>query len=404
MISAIANRYKAAYSGLPREVWMLTFVLLVNRSGSMVIFFMTLYLTQSLNHSIIEAGQILSSYGIGALLGAYLGGWLTDLWGTKTVQMLTLILAGVLFVILGYVESIIPIAVLLFLIAVMAEGFRPASLAAVAEYVPPALRPRSYAMLRLASNLGVVIGPAVGGLLATVGYVYLFWADGLTCLFAAGLFWIFFHGKKPKSHVESSKIVAAVDSPWRDKIFIITLLTVFPLGLVFTQVLNTWPIYFKEVYHLVESEIGTLLGLNGALIVLVEMPIIHWLETKNVLRIMSIGALIFYAGFAMLPLGSTYLYAIITVIIWSIGEVMVFPLISSFVANRSAESNRGKYMGMLTFAFSLPLVVGPVVGTWIYHTLGPDNLWYLLGASGLLVFFGFEIVNKMVKKEKSSMA
>ncbi|MFC2134175.1 MDR family MFS transporter [Bacteroidota bacterium] len=402
MFKKLTGKYISAYSGLPKEVWMLTLVLLINRSGSMVLFFMTLYLTQSLELSITYAGQLLSVYGIGALVGAYLGGWLTDLWGTKTVQMLTLILAGIGYIVLGYVEKEIAIAAMLFIIAIMAEGFRPASSAAIAEYAPPAMRPRSYAMLRLASNLGVVVGPAVGGLLATVGYVYLFWADGLTCFLAAIVFWIFFHGRKPIEEFHSQAERPKDISPWSDKIFILTLITIFPLGLVFTQVLNTWPIYFKEIYRLLESEIGILLAINGALIVLIEMPVIHWLESKNVVRIMAVGTLIFYLGFAILPLGSTFVYAAFTVIVWTLGEVMVFPLISSFVANRSNEKNRGKYMGMLTFSFSLALVVGPVLGTWIYDALGPSNLWYLLGLSGLFVFFGFEIINRSVKKENNS--
>ena len=365
---------------------------------------MTLYLTQSLHLPIAEAGRLLSVYGFGALAGAYLGGMLTDRWGTKTVQLLTLILTGLGFIILGYVETELAIAAMLFFIAVMAEGFRPASNAAIAEFAEPKLRPRSYALLRLAANLGVTIGPVVGGLLAAMSYSYLFWADGLTCIAAAVMFWIFFHSRKPVVNSKPEEEITQTSSPWRDKIFIVTLITIIPLGIVFTQVLNTWPIYFKEIYQLLESEIGALLALNGFIIVLFEMPIIHWLESKNVPKVMAYGALIFYFGFAILPLGSTLSYALFTVVIWTIGEIMVFPLISSFVANRSKASNRGKYMGMLTLSFSLGYVVGPITGTWIYDVLGPDNLWYLLGLSGLLVFAGFEFINKAVLKEKINSA
>jgi len=129
----LLQQYKAAYSGLPKEVWFLSTIVLINRTGSIVFFFMTLYLTSQKDYTVAEAGQMISVYGIGALLGAILGGWLTDKIGSLKVQLYSLILSGIGYIILGYAESSIQIAVLLFLIAIVSEAFRPANGTAIAE-------------------------------------------------------------------------------------------------------------------------------------------------------------------------------------------------------------------------------------------------------------------------------
>lgn len=400
ILKTIFNVYKNAYSGLPRDVWLLSVVILVNRSGSIVLFFMTLYLTKSLGFSIAAAGQMVSIYGAGSILGAYLGGILTDRIGAKMIQLLSLILSGIGFVILGYLTSPLEIMVLMFLTAVVNEAFRPANATALSNVCPAELRARGFGLNRLAINLGVAIGPAVGGFLARIDYLYLFWADAITCMFAAGFLWYFFRDSQFEAKSELQQTAIPVRSPWRDGIYIFFAILILGSGLMFSQLFNTWPVYMRDVYLLLEDKIGLLMALNAFFIVLVEMPLIHRIEAIHPLRVIAVGVLFLFGGFAIMPLGSGMAYGAFTVIIWTIGEMLVFPLAISFVANRASDQNRGKYMGLFTITHGLAFVLGPIIGTGIYDAWGPTTLWFFFGVLGILSCIGFLIVERQLNREK----
>lgn len=393
------RHYKAAYSGLPKAVWLLAFVVFINRSGSIVLTFMTLYLTREMNYSIAAAGQMISIYGIGSLVGAYLGGWLSDILGTRKVQLLSLVLSGIGFVILGYVKSPFLIGLVLFLVAVVNEAFRPANAAAVSQVSPPHLRVRAFALNRLAVNLGVTFGPAVGGFLAMVDYSLLFWANGITCSTAAVVSWFFFRHRQFDSPSSSPDSQTPVLSPWKDGAYLLFLLLMLNCGLMFVQLFNTWPLYMKNVYELLENKIGLLLALNAFLVVLIEMPLIHRIEGRNLMKTIALGAFLLFLGFAVLPFGKGMLYGVFTVIIWTLGEMLIFPLAVGFVANRASDKNRGKYMGLYVVSFSVAFIIGPALGTGIYDAWGANTLWLSSGLLGVLVCLGFLLLGRKLKRE-----
>src|SRR5689334_3231959 len=184
MLQASVRLYKNAYSGIPKEVWWLGLVLLVNRSGTMVIPFLTVYLTGR-GFSLGEAGFVMGVFGCGAILGGYLGGWLSDKFGFFRVQVTSLLLNGILFITLGFMQELWQFALCIFLLSSLGDAFRPANAAAIAAYSSEENRTRCYSLNRLATNLGWAIGPAVGGILASYNYHLLFWTDGITCIAAA---------------------------------------------------------------------------------------------------------------------------------------------------------------------------------------------------------------------------
>ncbi len=401
MFKNILNLYRDSFSGLPKPIWYLCIVMFLNRSGSMVLFFLTLYLTKELNYTNIEAGEVLTVYGLGSLVGSFLGGWLTDHLNSKKVQFYSLITAGISYICLDFMRDDYEIAITVFLVAMFADALRPANAAALAEFSPKESVSRSYALNRLAINLGVAIGPAIGGFLALIDYSYLFWVDGLTCLFAAGLFYYYFRnyinekketkGKDHKSHF-----------PWKDKIFMAVLLIMVPIGLVFIQIFNTWPIYLKENYLFSEDTIGLLLAINAFMITFVEMPLIHKVSEYNPLKVMSIGAIFLFGGFAIQPLGSGFTYVVFTVVLWTIGEMFVLPLLISYIATLTNDQNRGKYMGMFSFTFSLTIVLGPIFGMWLYQNLGANSLWFIVGITGIIVSAAYLILDSYINRKKLS--
>ena len=196
MLQASIQLYRNAYSGIPKPVWWLGLVMFVNRSGTMVIPFLTVYLTAKKGFTLTDAGYIMAAFGTGSILGSYLGGRLADKFGSFYVQFFSLFLNGVMFIVLGQMQTMIQFAACIFLLSSLGEAFRPANSVAIVAYSNESNRIRSYALNRLAINLGWSIGPALGGVLAKINYALLFWVDGLTCIVASFLLFYFLAPEK----------------------------------------------------------------------------------------------------------------------------------------------------------------------------------------------------------------
>ena len=300
MLTALARTYRQAYSGLPRAAWLQALVELVNRTGMMVLFFMTLYATSVLGLTVVQAGRIMSAYGVGALFGAWLGGRLSDRLGSYHVQKLSLGASSLILVLLTLPRTAPALAALMFLLALTGEALHPANMSAMAGIVVPQQRARGFALLRLAGNLGISVGPVVGGFLALWSYAALFWVDAVTSLLAAALLLHLFPMAGP--HGEGAPPAPAdVRSPWRDRPFLLILVVSFSVGLVFAQFLSTFPLYLHEAYGLPENRIGAIVAVNTLLIVAVEMVLMHKLERLRPARVAAVGALLLCTGFASCP-------------------------------------------------------------------------------------------------------
>ncbi len=408
MIKGTVSLYRRAYSGLPREAWFLFAVNLVNASGAMVIFFLSLYLTRGLGFTPARAGQALSLYGLGSLAGAYLGGWLSDRIGSTTVQKMSLALSGGFLLVLGQVRSVSGLLPVLFLFSTAAGALYPANAASMSRVCPPELQVKGFALNRLANNLGVTIGPAVGGLLALRDYRLLFWADGLTCIAAAGLFLVIW--KKPEDKLRAAEVqkgqesLAAARSPWRDGPFLLLMLLVVIWGAVFVQLLATFPLYMRNIYGMPEDKIGRLLAVNTILIVTLEMVLMEKVRTVSQTRMINISFILLGLGFGLLPLGRGFLYAAFTVAVWTFGEILSVPLLTALIASRAGPETRGRYMGLFSFFFSLAFIVGPAVGTAVYGRFGGTSLWFGCAAVAVLLALAFSSLRRSLESPKPQIS
>src|SRR5688572_4585756 len=247
MLFGTTQTYRKAYSGLSGSTWLLSLIMLINRSGTMVIPFMTLYLTSpEMGFSLAQAGMVFGLFGAGAFSGAYFGGKLTDKIGFYPVQLITLLGGGVLFMVLGQMKSYPLICLFTFLLSFVNEAFRPANSTAIVIYSKEENRTRSYALNRLAVNLGWAVGNTLGGLLASINYELLFWVDGCTNITAALLLWYFL--RPSRSDVKSEKKETVADplhSAYRDTTYLWFILLVTLFAASFFQVLFYVNPYYK---------------------------------------------------------------------------------------------------------------------------------------------------------------
>lgn len=388
MFAATLRRYRSAYAGLPRDVWLLSLVLFVNRSGTMVIPFLTLYLTSQLGMSEAAAGRMISVYGVGAVCGAYLSGRLVERVGALRLQTVCMFLAAPLYLLVGIWNTWPPIAASLFVLSVVNEAVRPANATSITKLTTAATRTRAFSLQRLAANLGFSIGPVVGGMLAHVNFSLLFVIDGLTTLAAAAALLYFFRMRRVGSTTASPNQQARPASPLTDRTFLAFLLLMLASMMVFMQYNTTYPLYLRDHFRMNEAQTGLLYAVNTTLIVAVEMLIIDAVKHWRLMRTIALGAFLFCMGFGMLPLGSTAAYAVLAMAIVTLGEMLSFSQSSAFVANRAGPGAEGSYMGWYVAVMSLAWVLGPGIGAAIYQN-NRDALWLVAIAVGVFVPIGY---------------
>jgi predicted MFS family arabinose efflux permease len=394
MVHKIIDSYKVSFSGLSRETWLLSIVILINRCGYMAVPFMSMYITQNLHRSIADAGLIITLFGVGSVLGAMAGGYLTDKWGFRPVQMFSLVLSGIFFVLFGMVSDFTVLCFLIVALSFFVEAFKPANITAIAAYSKRENLTRSYALNRLAMNIGFGFGTSVGGILAAINYHLLFWVDGVVYVLAGLLILVMLPKRKVNREIiEVSQTQSGTQSPWRDAFFVRFLIMVSLYMICFSLLFRFVPVYWKEQMHIGESTIGILLGMNGLVIALFEMVLIQNLRDRRPDFYYIIAGTVF-SGFAfimlLIPAVAPIVLAAATVLLFTTGEMLALPYISTFVMSRSAEENRGKYSAAYSVSQSGAQIFGPAAGGLIAAEWGYNALWFVLVLISFACAIGFK--------------
>ncbi|PSR57425.1 MFS transporter [Adhaeribacter arboris] len=385
---------------------MLALVMFINRCGAMVLPFLSVYLTETLHFTVQQVGFTLSLFGLGSMFGSFLGGWLTDKFGHFWVQIISLMLGGSFFFLLLTLKTFISFATGVFVLSLITECLRPANSASVSFYTNNTNITRAFSLNRMAVNLGFSIGPALGGLLATYSFQWLFIADGCSSL-AAGLFFYFYFrhrsGRRAVSTIKSKAVVLAPNKlPYRDTKFILYALLSCCFGIVFFQFFSNLPLYYRQVYFLPGTTIGILFALNGLVVFSLEMVLVYLIGKRYQLtHLISAGTLL--AGFSFILFiwfqGIWVLY--LAMFILSIAEILAMPFMATVPVLQSQSDNRGAYMGMFTLSYSVAFVVGPYLGSSLITHFGFSGLWWFTGALASLAALGFwRLVPMMEKAEK----
>ncbi len=396
MLSRTLSVYRNAYSGLSRETWLLSMIMLINRSGTMVIPFLTLYMTSpDMGYSIGQAGFVFGCFGAGAFVGAYVGGRVTDRIGFFKVQLIALFGGALLFCVLGQMKQLPLICIFTFLLSFVNEAFRPANSTAIAYYSSAGNRTRSYSLNRLAINLGWAVGSALGGIIAKFSYEWLFWIDGFTNFFAAILMWRLLKdaGKQTVVKETANEVAAPKESAYRDRTYLYFILLVAVFAACFFQLFTNVSVYLRRELHFTEPQIGFLMALNGIIIVLVEMVLIHKIEGKrNPVRYIALGVGLVGVFYLLLGLGAIgLLQAVLLIFLITMGEIFSMPFMNSFWIARSQHHNRGQYAALYTMAWSAAQTLGPMLCAQLAEAQGFRITWLVVGASCLLAAVLFRL-------------
>lgn len=401
MMKQILRNYIKTFEGLSKEVWWLSLITFVNRFGAMVVPFLSIYLNESIGITVKNIAWIMTAYGLGSVTGSYLGGKLTDRIGYYKVILLSLFLTGINFLWVMYVSSFLGLCIAFFILITLADMGRPAFFVALSAYSRPENKTRSLTLLRLAINLGMGAGPMIGGILiGTLGYSALFYADGFTCLLAAFLMMYVLHPKKAKE-VDTEIVVDTPIAPQKDTPYVYFLIGLSLFAMAFLPIFTVVPLYYRSVYQISELNIGLLMGVNAFLIVILEMPLVAWLQKKNLdtIQLTIIGIVCTGVSYLALIWEAWIGVVLISIVLLTFGEMIGFPFSNKFALDRSKIGKQGAFMGLYTMAFAIANIVAHNAGMQITAYYGFKVVWlFLCSLAAIACFFMYLSRQKLTKE------
>lgn len=377
----IINKYLDNFRGLSKEIWLLSFVTFINRAGAMVLPFLSLYFVTDQGYSKPEVGIIMTFYGLGSFLGTFAGGKLTDTIGYYKVIIASLFFGGIGFVLFQFISGFYMTCLGMFTLIFVADSYRPAVYVASDVYSKPGNKTRSIALIRLAINLGFSIGPLIGGIIiARINYDALFWIDGFTCMIAALLLFILLKPKPVPKDVSKAPVIKEGLSPYKNPYYLLLFVIMVLSSITFVQYFSVMPLYWEEDYLLSPDKIGWLMFINGALIVVFEMPLVAWLEKLKIAKSIAVfwGGAFLGLSFLVVNLTTGIWILVVGMILMTIGEMIASPFASTLALDMAPKGRKGSYMALFTMSFSISHMVGHNGGMNLADIYGFKITWYIM--------------------------
>lgn len=395
MLKKQIQNWKNTYHEYPRTFWVLIAVSFIDQLGGALLFpFFALYVTMKFDVGMVEVGYLFALFSVSSFIGSILGGALTDRFGRKQIVIFSLAATSISSVFMGLAASMTAFYVIAVLSGIFSIG-GPARQAMVADILPEKKRAQGYGVLRVAANLSVVIGPALGGiLLGVTSYLTLFIIDAVVSLTVAGLFAVFIPETKPPvteaSEQESvSQSFVGYFLVFRDVLFMAFIFVCVLMGLVYTNMNTTLGVYLRDMFAVNEANYGLILSLNAAIVVVFQFAVTRRIEKRPPLLVMAAGTLLYAIGFGMYGFVSTMPFFVLAMVILTVGEMLIAPVSQALVAKFSPEEMRGRYMAVFGISWLIPFAVGPYLAGLVMDNLNPRWLWYIAGMLGIVATFGF---------------
>jgi MFS family permease len=386
---------EATIKEFPRDFWTLVIVTFIDRLGGALLFpFFALYITGKFDVGMTQVGVLFAAFSFSSFLGTLMGGALSDHLGRKGMLIFSLVSTSLSSVLMGFVNTLSLFFAVALLVGIFTDAGGPAYEAMVADLLPEEKRAQGYGILRVAFNLSVVIGPAIGGFLATRSYLALFLTDAVISLITATIVWRAMPETKPEpsSEVEVESVAGTFKGygrVLRDTLFMLFIGASILMGLVYMNLNTTLGVYLRDVHQVAESGYGWILSLNAVMVVLFQFPITRRIEGQPPMLMMAAGAALYAIGFAMYGFVNVYVLFLLAMVIITIGEMLVAPVSRAVVARFAPAHMRGRYMAISGFSFGIPFAVGPLLAGIVLDTMQPNLLWYLSGLVGLISVAGF---------------
>ncbi len=404
---SLLGRIKQYQNSYPSQFWLLFWGSLVNFTGmSMIWPFLVIYLGDELSLPLTIITTLTTINAVASLLSSFLAGSITDKLGRKWTMVISLSMTGLTLAAMVPAHTYGQFAILMALRGAFRPLYRVGSDAMIADLVPPEKRNEAFALTRLVKNVGVALGPALGGFMIASSYKITFGIASGTTIFFGLLIALFTIETLPEAAREiQEKLLSTLksyQSIFRDRIF-----SSFILGFTMRQIAGSilWVllgVHAIDNFGLSETLYGLIPTVNAVMVVLLQLFVTRRTSRFRPLVIMAVGTLFYGLGVGSIAFATGFWGFLVSMVIVTIGELMVIPTASTYTANRAPEIMRGRYMSMLALTMGAGSMVGPLLGGFLNDTFSPSAIWYGGGTAGFLGAIIFFIMATKTRKQDTA--
>lgn len=392
------SKFKATYSKFGKNFWLLMFASFVDMLGASLIFpFFSLYFSQKFNVGMTQVGTMFLIWALtSGLIGNILGGAMADKFGRKTNMIFGLIASATSALLMVVVENIYVFYIATAIVGIFEDIAGPARQAMIADLVPEDVRGDAYGMFRIVFNLSAAIGPAIGGFMASRSFDSLFYADVVISLCVALFVLVFLPETRPQTAPEDKHreetfrdTMRGYGQVLRDKVFVAIIFVSILSTLMYFNMNSSLSVYLVNHRGLSSEQFGYILTLNAGMVVLLQMLFTRMTAGWKPMLAIAFGNVLYVIGFTMFGIVDSYEMYLLAMVIITIGEMIYAPKEQTLIANFAPEHMRGRYMAIRSFAWIIPVAIGPLGAGLIMDNFDPRILWYVAGFVGTLSVIGF---------------
>lgn len=395
LFSNSIKRVNSIYREYPKQFWVIVGSNFIDHVGGALIFpFFALYITMKFQVGMTEVGLLFALFSVTDMIGNMIGGALTDFLGRKTMIIMGLIISAFTSLGMGLVQELQWFYVMGAISGLFATAAGPAHEAMLIDILPEKKRSEGFGVMRVAMNLSVAIGPAIGGFLASRSYLILFIADTVTSLITALIVYLVVEESMPVE--KESKVKKGFKDTFigysdvlKDRKFMLFVVISTIATLVYSQMYSTLSVFLRDVHGVPESGYGWLMTLNAGMVVLFQFMITRRISKRPPMLILALGSLLYVIGFGMYGFVDVYLMFMLAMVIITIGEMVIIPVAQAYVGQAAPEDMRGRYSGVMGFSWMIPWMIGPLLAGLIMDNGDPNWVWYGSAILGMIATLGF---------------
>lgn len=376
-------RIRQLYHEFPKRFWIVVGVHFIDKIGGTIVFpFFALYVTRRFGVGMTEAGVLLGLLSLAGIVGAVVGGALTDRFGRRKLILFGLIASALSSLTLGSVSQIAWMFPVAALVGLFSEVGGPAHAAMIADILPKDQRQEGFGILRVVGNMAWLVGPTVAGFVARTSFFALFVIDAVMSCVVAVLFYSFMPETKPEANErQASEGLAQTFRDYRfvlrDTAFVAFLVAAVLMGMVYIQMYNSLSVYLRDTHGIEPQGYGFLLTSSAITVIAFQIWTMRVIKARPQFLMMALGTLFYLIGFGMFGVVSAYGLFVLAVVIITAGEMIVMPTSQAIAAGFARADMRGRYMAVFGLSTSVPAAAGPLAAGLVLDNYSPNLLWYL---------------------------
>ncbi|MCL4559942.1 MAG: MFS transporter [Chloroflexi bacterium] len=395
---SLLRPFRLAARSYPPQFWLLFWGQIISTIGASMIWpFLMIYVSGRLTLPLTAVASLMTLNAAWGLIFSFVAGPAADTLGRKWVMVISLAVNGIGYLFMSRAETFAQFALLMSLSGAFNPLFRVGADAMMADLIPPHERADAYSLLRMSNNVGVALGPAVGGFIASSSYTVAFFCAAAGMITYSLLLVLRAHETLPKKAVpvKVGDAFAGYGRIFRDKPFIAFTLTFTLTQMCASLIWVLMAVYAKQNYGVMESQYGFIPTTNALMVVFLQIAVTRITKRHPPLKALAVGSIFYAIGVGSVAFGRNFWGFWFSMVIISIGELILIPTSTTYAANQAPSEYRGRYMSVYGLTWGVATGIAPVLGGFLSDNLGPKTTWYGGFLIGLASVIGFLVLSRV---------